>query len=116
MNQASLKSLFLCSGLWHGAAWHYVAWGGLNGLFSVLEDVSRPVRDKIERKLSVDRGAFMYRALQRIVTFDELRLFIACPIKPPVEQCQHNPCVYDPPEYNLLSKNRGLYVLSTIHR
>lgn len=67
--QMNTMIVFLCSGLWHGAAWHYVAWGGLNGLFSVLEDVSRPVRDKIERKLSVDRGAFMYRALQRIVTF-----------------------------------------------
>lgn len=29
--------VFLASGLWHGAAWHYVVWGGLHGLFLVVE-------------------------------------------------------------------------------
>jgi alginate O-acetyltransferase complex protein AlgI len=28
---------FLASGLWHGAAWTYVAWGAYNGVFLVLE-------------------------------------------------------------------------------
>ncbi|MBV9811833.1 MAG: MBOAT family protein [Acetobacteraceae bacterium] len=28
---------FLASGVWHGAAWTYVAWGAYNGLFLVLE-------------------------------------------------------------------------------
>ena len=28
---------FLASGLWHGAAWTYIAWGAYNGLFLVLE-------------------------------------------------------------------------------
>jgi D-alanyl-lipoteichoic acid acyltransferase DltB (MBOAT superfamily) len=28
---------FLISGLWHGAAWTYVIWGGLNGLFMAIE-------------------------------------------------------------------------------
>lgn len=28
---------FLASGLWHGAAWTYVAWGAYNGLFLVLD-------------------------------------------------------------------------------
>ncbi len=28
---------FLASGLWHGAAWTYVLWGGYNGVFLVLE-------------------------------------------------------------------------------
>lgn len=28
---------FLVSGLWHGAAWHYVAWGAYNGVFLVLD-------------------------------------------------------------------------------
>lgn len=27
--------VFLLSGLWHGASWHYVLWGGLNGLFFI---------------------------------------------------------------------------------
>ena len=28
---------FLASGLWHGAAWPYIAWGAYNGLFLVLD-------------------------------------------------------------------------------
>jgi alginate O-acetyltransferase complex protein AlgI len=30
---------FLVSGLWHGANWTYVIWGGLNGLFLVCESM-----------------------------------------------------------------------------
>ena len=33
----NLLVTFLLSGLWHGANWTYVIWGGLNGLFLVLE-------------------------------------------------------------------------------
>lgn len=33
----NLLTTFLVSGLWHGANWTYVAWGGLNGLFLVAE-------------------------------------------------------------------------------
>ena len=32
---------FLVSGLWHGADWTFVIWGGLNGLFVLLEDAVR---------------------------------------------------------------------------
>ncbi|MEJ1979191.1 MAG: MBOAT family O-acyltransferase [Acetobacteraceae bacterium] len=34
---ANLWICFLASGLWHGAAWTYVAWGAYNGVFLVLE-------------------------------------------------------------------------------
>ncbi len=34
---ANLWVCFLASGLWHGAAWTYVAWGAYNGIFLVLE-------------------------------------------------------------------------------
>ena len=30
---------FLVSGLWHGANWTYVIWGGINGLYIVIENV-----------------------------------------------------------------------------
>lgn len=31
--------VFLCSGLWHGAGWNYVIWGGLHGIYLVIEDL-----------------------------------------------------------------------------
>ena len=33
----NLLLVFLLSGLWHGASWHYVLWGAYHGLFLVLE-------------------------------------------------------------------------------
>ena len=32
----NLFLVFLASGLWHGANWTYVIWGGLNGLYQIL--------------------------------------------------------------------------------
>jgi alginate O-acetyltransferase complex protein AlgI len=36
-NYANLWLVFLVSGLWHGAAWNFVAWGAFHGLFLVLD-------------------------------------------------------------------------------
>jgi D-alanyl-lipoteichoic acid acyltransferase DltB (MBOAT superfamily) len=38
---ANLLFTFLLCGLWHGAAWTFVLWGGLNGLLLVLERLVR---------------------------------------------------------------------------
>lgn len=34
----NLMITFLCSGLWHGANWTYVFWGGLNGIGQIIEE------------------------------------------------------------------------------
>jgi D-alanyl-lipoteichoic acid acyltransferase DltB (MBOAT superfamily) len=36
-NYSNLFITFLLSGLWHGAAWTYVIWGSLNGVYLILE-------------------------------------------------------------------------------
>jgi alginate O-acetyltransferase complex protein AlgI len=36
-NGSNLMIVMLLGGLWHGAAWTYVIWGGLHGLFLLLE-------------------------------------------------------------------------------
>jgi D-alanyl-lipoteichoic acid acyltransferase DltB (MBOAT superfamily) len=41
----NLLFTFLVSGLWHGANWTYVVWGGLNGLYLI-----------VERELKLDRN------------------------------------------------------------
>ncbi|MFC2097290.1 MBOAT family O-acyltransferase [Bacteroidota bacterium] len=35
----NLWVVFLISGLWHGAAWNFVIWGGFHGLFLVLDKI-----------------------------------------------------------------------------
>lgn len=67
--QINTMIVFMCSGLWHGAAWHYVVWGGLNGIFSIIEDLLKPIKEKVDNKLSINTSAFMYKVFQRVVTF-----------------------------------------------
>ncbi|NQY11666.1 MAG: MBOAT family protein, partial [Flavobacteriales bacterium] len=38
---------FLCSGLWHGAAWKFIVFGGLHGFALVLESLTKNGRQKI---------------------------------------------------------------------
>ena len=45
---------FLVSGLWHGANWTFVIWGGLNGLMQIFEDVTGVRKSKILRLLRLD--------------------------------------------------------------
>ena len=39
----NLLAVFLLTGIWHGAGWQFLIWGGIHGLFVVLE---RAVRDR----------------------------------------------------------------------
>lgn len=34
----NLMIVFLVSGLWHGANWTYVVWGGINGIYQIVEN------------------------------------------------------------------------------
>ena len=61
--------VFLVSGLWHGASFAYIVWGGLNGLYQIAEEVSAPVREKLAGVLRVNRASAGYRLLAGIVTF-----------------------------------------------
>ena len=65
----NLMITFLFSGLWHGAAWTYVAWGMLHGLYRVVGDVLRPVRRKILDMLKVRTDVFSFRLGQIVCTF-----------------------------------------------
>lgn len=61
--------VFLVSGLWHGASWHFVVWGGLNGLFQVVGSITKPLRDGVVEKFHIDRGAFSHKLFSGVVTF-----------------------------------------------
>ncbi len=60
---------FLVSGLWHGAAWTYVSWGILHGVYQIVGDILRPVRKRITEMLKTDTDAFSYHFGKIVVTF-----------------------------------------------
>ncbi|MBQ8228742.1 MAG: MBOAT family protein [Clostridia bacterium] len=44
---------FLLSGLWHGASWTFVLWGGLNGLCIVFEKIFSKLLAKIPKPIKI---------------------------------------------------------------
>lgn len=53
--------VFCVSGLWHGAAWHFVAWGALHGICRVAGELTAGIREKIWKKLRVKTDVFSFR-------------------------------------------------------
>ena len=60
---------FLVSGLWHGANWSFVVWGGLNGAYQVIGEVLRPARERVCRALHIDRENLFRRLVSTVFTF-----------------------------------------------
>ena len=65
----NIAAVFLLSGLWHGAAWTFIAWGALHAIFYLVEHFTRPMRDSILRLSLFDRLGLLVRGLQWAVTF-----------------------------------------------
>ncbi len=65
----NLMFVFLVSGLWHGAAWTFVLWGGLHGVYVVGEVGTRGIRGKLARGLGLDRRPTVLAALSGLITF-----------------------------------------------
>lgn len=66
---ANIMIVFLASGLWHGADWSYVVWGGIHGAYQVIGDYLASFREKCIRKLRVNTACFSWKFLQTAVTF-----------------------------------------------
>ncbi|GIK37230.1 MAG: MBOAT family protein [Anaerolineae bacterium] len=65
----NLMIVFLVSGLWHGAAWTFVLWGGLHGLYVVGDVASKSLRGKLAQRLGLDRQPTIQVMLSGFVTF-----------------------------------------------
>jgi D-alanyl-lipoteichoic acid acyltransferase DltB (MBOAT superfamily) len=65
----NLLIVFIVSGLWHGAAWTFVAWGALHGLYLVASLWLAPLREKFERAVRLDNLPTIRDALYMLGTF-----------------------------------------------
>ena len=64
----NLMIVFLVSGLWHGASWTFVIWGGLNGIYQVAGELTSPLRKKVSAKLN-NKPNFSSMLFKMTVTF-----------------------------------------------
>ena len=65
----NIMIVFLVSGLWHGAAWSFVLWGALHGVYQVVGHLTRQGRTRLYQKLGISMESGAFRAGQRLATF-----------------------------------------------
>ena len=60
---------FLVSGLWHGANWTYVIWGAIHGLYQIVGDLLKPVKEKLAEITKANREVGSFRLGKIMITF-----------------------------------------------
>jgi len=70
---ATTITMLLC-GLWHGAGWTFVLWGGLHGLYLVISHLTRKTRKKVRRKLVPHALKKPYEYIRVLFTFSAVSL------------------------------------------
>ena len=61
--------VFLVSGLWHGAGWHFILWGGLHGLYQGAGRLTLPARRRIRGALGISEENPVCRLVAWAFTF-----------------------------------------------
>lgn len=64
----NLMITFLVSGLWHGANWTYVIWGGIHGLYQIIGKELRPLKDRLYPLIGIRLDSISYRIGQAVCT------------------------------------------------
>lgn len=78
----NLMITFLVSGLWHGASWSYVFWGGLHGVYQVAGSLTQSFREKVRKRLFIRENNPVFRIWRVLGTFilcDFAWLFFCAP-------------------------------------
>lgn len=85
--------VFLLSGLWHGANWTFVIWGGLHGLYQIVGKLTKAPRQALTAKLGIRQEACSWKIFRMILTFllvDFAWLFFrASSLETAVQMLQH---------------------------
>ena len=61
--------VFLVSGLWHGAAWTFVIWGAIHGIYQVIGTLTIKPRNKLLSRIGLSEKSMGVRLARRIITF-----------------------------------------------
>jgi D-alanyl-lipoteichoic acid acyltransferase DltB (MBOAT superfamily) len=61
--------VFLLSGLWHGAKWTYVFWGGLNGIYLIFSLITNNLRARLRAGLHLNKFPIALKCLRVAFTF-----------------------------------------------
>lgn len=68
-HMSNIMIVFLVSGLWHGAAWTFVIWGALHGIYQVVGTLTRPFRDRLIERMGYTPNSTPILWARRVFTF-----------------------------------------------
>ncbi|HHE46218.1 MAG TPA: MBOAT family protein [Bacteroidetes bacterium] len=66
----NLMVTFVVSGMWHGANWTFVIWGGLHGLYMIVSIATARIRNGLISLSRIDRSPALLDAWRVFVTFN----------------------------------------------
>lgn len=66
----NIMIVFLISGLWHGAAWTFVIWGALHGMFIVISTKTINFREKFCNFIKLNRFPKIHNLIKILITFN----------------------------------------------
>jgi len=70
---SALIVTFLISGIWHGASWGFVIWGGLHGFYLACSIFYKPYQKRLHKTLGIEKTKFL-KFWQIFVTFNLVSL------------------------------------------
>lgn len=65
----NLFLVFLVSGLWHGAAWTFVVWGALHGIYQIVGNLTIKHRNALLCRVGLSPDHRLVRAVRTFLTF-----------------------------------------------
>ena len=65
----NLLIVFLVSGLWHGAAWTFVVWGALHGIYQIVGNLTVKGRNALLSRVGLSPEHPLVRAVRTVFTF-----------------------------------------------
>ena len=68
-NLLNLFIVFLVSGLWHGAAWTFVIWGALHGVYQIVGKLTVRLRNRLINRIGLSENSRAVIYVRRTVTF-----------------------------------------------
>ncbi len=65
----NVMTVFLISGLWHGANWTFVIWGGLHGAYLLIETWTESARTRLVHAIGLNKFPNALKLVQVTITF-----------------------------------------------
>lgn len=65
----ALVVTFIISGIWHGASWGFIIWGGLHGIYMACSVWYKPYQKKLHKALRIEKSTLL-KYWQIFITFN----------------------------------------------